>query len=199
MLELNIAMRLPPSKQAQPSTPRLSDAPGEDVDRELARLMMLEGDPEALVHFVDRHIAFVHKHLQRRLGPGHESLIDDITRATFNIAIRRLRPYVQGTARTTMRLWLLRLAERELSRRRKAIAALTEGRSESEELSELREAIATLPPKEQSAISMALFDGMPAHEIAGALGVRKARAMRVLRKGLRRTGSKLALAHAEVG
>ena len=97
-----------------------------------------------------------------------------------------------------MRLWLLRLAGRELARRRK-LTDNTSNATESEELTELREAISTLPMKEQSALCMALFDGMSAQDISGALGVRKSRAMRLLRNGLRRTGSKLALAHAEVG
>jgi len=96
-----------------------------------------------------------------------------------------------------MRLWLLRLAGRELARRKATVQVKDEG-VESEELTELREAVSSLPGKQQAAVCMALFEGMSAEEMAGALGVRQARAMRLLRRGLKRTGTRLSLAHAEV-
>lgn len=188
------------NKSSQPPNPRLSDAPGDEVDRELAQ-QMADGSGEALARFVDRHVGYVYRHLQRRLGPGNDGLIDEVARATFVAAFRRMRPYVRESARTPMRLWLVRLAGRELGRRRKAMMQASDPANvdaESEELVTLREAIAVLPRRQGAAVCMALFDGMSSEEIAGALGVRQARAMRLLRNGLRRTGSKLALAHAEV-
>ena len=188
-------------KNAQPTTPRLSDAPGDDLDRELAR-RIAAGHREALEQFVDRHLGYLYQHLQRRLGPGHETLVEDITRATFNVAFRRMRPYARGTARTPMRLWLIRLAGRELAHRRRSIrphaAAVGSDTAGSGELAELRVAVASLPSRQSAAVAMALFGRMPAEEMAGALGVRQARAMRLLRSGLRRIGRQLALAHAEV-
>ena len=74
-------MKLPFTKESQISAPRLSESPGEELDRELAR-QMSEGKQEALVRFVDRHLGYLYKHLQRRLGPGHDALIDDVVRAT---------------------------------------------------------------------------------------------------------------------
>jgi RNA polymerase sigma factor (sigma-70 family) len=174
--------------------------PGEELDMELAR-QMSEGSQEALVRFVDRHVGFLYKHLHRRLGPEHDALIESVVHATFATAFRRMRPYARGSAHTPMRLWLLRLAGRELSRHRKEISPIrgvNVDAGESEELIELRKAIASLPPRQQAAMFMALFEGMSAEEVAGALGVRQARAMRLLRNGLRRTGGKLSLAHAEV-
>lgn len=193
-------MKLPLRKENQPSALRLSDTPGEELDLQLAR-QMSEGSQEALARFVERHVGYLYKHLQRRLGPGHDALIETAVEATFKAAFRRMRPYVRGYARTPMRLWLLRLAGRELSRHRKAISPAhgeAGDTGESEELIELREAVASLPPRQQAAVCMALFEGLSSGEVAGALGVRQARAMRLLRSGLRRTGGKLALAHAEV-
>jgi RNA polymerase sigma factor (sigma-70 family) len=193
-------MKLLFRKENQPTTYHLSDMPGEDLDVELAR-QISEGSQEALARFVDRHVGYLYKHLQRRLGPGHDALIETVVKATFASAFRRMRPYARGSARTPMRLWMLRLAGRELSRHRKSISpgrGVSGGTVESEELSALREVIASLPPRQQAAMFMALFEGMSAEEVAGALGVRQARAMRLLRNGLRRTGVKLSLAHAEV-
>ncbi len=159
---------------------------------------MSEGSQEALARFVDRHLGYLYKHLQRRLGPGHDALVESVVKSTFETAFRRMWPYVRGYARTPMRLWLLRLAGRELARRHKAIAQVKDEGVESEELNELREVVTSLPGKQQAAVCMALFEGMSAEEMAGALGVRQAKAMRLLRRGLRRTGTRLSLAHAEV-
>ena len=63
--------------------------------------------------------------------------------------------------------------------------------SEGPGLKALRKAMATLPPRHQAAVALALFEQMSASEIAGALGVRPARAMRVLRSGLKRIGRSL--------
>ena len=192
-------MRLPLGAKAKSRTtmPHLSDAPGEELDRELAR-QISEGDQEALSRFVERHIGPLYKHLQRRLGPGQDAAIEAVVKATFNSAFRRMRPYARGYARTPMRLWLIRLAGKELARRNKSLAKPAFADIESEELTELREAMSALPAKQQAALFMALFEGMSAEELAGALGVRKARAMRLLRSGLRRAGATLSLAHAEV-
>jgi DNA-directed RNA polymerase specialized sigma24 family protein len=170
--------------------------PGEELDRELAR-QISEGSQEALARFVDRHLGYLYRHLQRRLGPGHDALVESVVKSTFETAFRRMWPYVRGYARMPMRLWLLRLAGRELARRKVTTHATIEG-VESEELAELREAVSSLPGKQQAAVCMALFEGMSAEEMAGALGVRQAGAMRLLRRGLRRTGTRLSLAHAEV-
>ena len=149
------------------------------------------------MRFIDRHIGYLYKHLQRRLGPGHDALIEGVVKSTFETASRRMRPYVRGYARTPMRLWLLRLAGRDLARRKAIVQPTSEG-VESEEFTELREAVSSLPRKQQAAVCMALFEGMSAAEMSGALGVRQATAMRLLRRGLKRTGTRLSLAHAEV-
>ncbi len=190
-------MKLSSKKRDQISAPRLSDAPGDDLDREIAR-QMSDGSLKALVRFVERHTGYLYRHLQRRFGPGNDTLIETVVRSTLMSAFRKRGPYARGTARTPMRLWLLRLSEREVSRRSALSRRVISKSNVSEELVELREAIATLPREQQAALSMALFDGLSTEEIAGALGVRQARAMRILRAALRRTGSKMALAHAEV-
>jgi RNA polymerase sigma factor (sigma-70 family) len=193
-------MKVPFKGNNQSPALRLSDAPGEEVDRELAR-QMSDGSREALTRFVDRHASYLYKYLQRRLGPGNDALVQAAVKATLETAFRRRRPYATGSARTPMRLWLLRLAEREIAKRRRALRPTPADAStavESEDLVALREAIASLKRRQQAAMCLALFEELSTQEIAGALGMREARAMRVLRAALRRTGSALALAHAEV-
>lgn len=193
-------MKVSFSRNKQQPISRSSDEPGEEVDRELAR-QMSDGSKEALARFVDRHSGYLYKYLQRRLGPGNDALVQATVKAVLEAAFRRRRPYASGSARTPMRLWLLRLAEREVARRSKAAkSAHTDltATDESEDLVALREAIASLSRRQQAAMCLTLFNGLSTREIADALGMREARAMRLLRAALRRTGSALGLAHAEV-
>lgn len=194
-------MKVPFNINKQATISRPSDEPGEEVDRELAR-QMSDGSRDGLTRFVDRHSGYLNRYLQRRLGPGNDALIQATIKATLEVAFRRRRPYASGSPRTPMRMWLLRLAEREVARHGKAMKA-TEARpastaDESEDLIALREAVALLPRRQQAAMCLTLFNGLSSREIADALGMREARAMRLLRAALRRVGSALALAHAEV-
>ena len=107
---------------------RPPQSPGEELDRELAR-GMLDGSRQSLGYFVDRHLGPLTHYLERRLGryaeegrrtkvdeQGISSTTDDVVQqiveATFRDAVHHLRSYAIGIARTPMRLWLIRRAER---------------------------------------------------------------------------------------
>lgn len=172
--------------------------PGIQVDTELA-VQLRDGRQEALARLLDRHLGGVYKYLYRRLGPGYEPLIAETVEATFTEALRRMRPFARGTARTPLRLWLLRLANRQLAQRRARLRAVPgtkdEGQalqaSEDVELANLRAIMRTLPSRQGAVLALALFEELPAEEIAFALGVTPARAMRLLRGALRRVEAAL--------
>jgi DNA-directed RNA polymerase specialized sigma24 family protein len=175
-------------------SPKPIDAAAE-VDRELAR-RIVEGDRDALARWLDRHLGAVYGYLMRRLGRGYEEVAADVTRATFSAAMRRLKPYARGTASAPMRLWLLKLAGEHLADehitrevrppKQSEVVALVVASAPT--LAGVREAIGGLPMRQQAAISMALFEGMAAEEIAAASGRRLPGAMRELRSALKRTG-----------
>ena len=179
----------------QTATGRLSEqkkqhTPSYEQDRELAERMM-DGDKEALIRLVDRHIGPVYKYLSRRLGPGNEDLVDKVVEAAFIEAFGRIRPYARGQAALPMRLNLIRLANKHLAKRRRHLAKERQpGVEESEELAALRREMAKLPMGHQAALSLALFEEMPPEEMAGALRTTTAGAMRRLRAALKRVGAR---------
>lgn len=160
-----------------------------EADRVLAT-RMLEGDHEALRLWLDSHLSAVFGYLERRLGPGNESLASEITGATFERALRRIGPYAKGSAATPMRLWLLRLAGEQLRKTRpKAIAAPKV--VENKQVTYIRRSIEALPPRKQAAVALALFEGLSVEDLAAALGTTVPGAMRVLRGALRDVGKTL--------
>ncbi len=174
-------------------------SPGLALDIELAS-GMAEGDRQALTRLVDRHAGPLYRYVARRLGPGHEALVEEVTRATFGDALRRMRPYARGWASVPMQLWLIRLANHHLARKLKRPQnAPNTDRVESAELQRLRAAMADLPSRQQAAISLALFEGLDAAEIAASLGISPARAMRLLRHALRRVGEQEATSREATG
>ncbi len=153
---------------------------------------MLEGDREALRLWLEAHLGEVFGYVQRRLGPGNEALASEITGATFVRALRRVGPYARGTARTPMRLWLLRLAGTELARKRPGRRAPVRVASpEGKELDPIRRSIEVLPARKQAALALALFEGLSGEELAAALGMRLPRAMKLLRSALLEAGNTL--------
>ncbi len=160
-------------------------SPERELDRELA-VGIAEGDREALSRLLTRHLQPLYAYLERRLGPGHDELISQLVMSTFEEAFRKLQPYARGTASLPMRLWLIKLANRQLSRRKGQIKPVVGDRTENSEIAELRRAMLAMPARQQTALSLALFEEMPAREIAWVLGVRPGRAMRLLRNGLKR-------------
>ena len=158
-------------------------SPGRALDRELAERIG-KGDYEALARWLDRHLGTVHGYVTRRLGPGQERLAAEVTRATFEDAMRYLKPYARGTAPTPMRLWLIRKAGSQLARRR-GKSSLTAGAAESSQLGRLRRSMSAMSSRKETALALALFEGMPAPEMAAALGTTQGRAMRLLRSALR--------------
>jgi DNA-directed RNA polymerase specialized sigma24 family protein len=165
-------------------------SPGQALDRELAD-RILKGDREALARWLDRHLASVYGYVTRRLGPGQGLLAAEVTRATFEEAMRHLKPYARGKASTPMRLWLIRRAGAKLARRRGKPAPSPAGADESAQLVHVRGAMHAMSSRKETALALALFEGMPATEIAAALGTSQGRAMRLLRGALRSARSAL--------
>ena len=164
--------------------------PSYEQDRELA-MRVMDGDKEALVRLVDRHIGPVYKYLSRRLGPGNEDLVSEVVEATFEEAFRRIAPYARGQASLPMRLKLIRLANKQLTKRRRRVATHRPGGvGESEELATLRREMAKLPMRHQAVLSLALFEEMPPDEMAGVLRTTTAGAMHQLRSALKRIGKR---------
>jgi|GEM_PF-2794911 len=177
-------------------------APGLELDRELAR-RITKGEKEALALFVDRHLGAIHKYVTRCLGPGHEEVASEVVRAAFADALKRMKSYANGRSAMPMRVWLLKRANGHIARRRKLLIAAqhperseasaldsdaAEARTnlESEELTALRNIMLKLPARHATALSLALFEEMPAEEMARTLGRSPARSMRLLRAALRR-------------
>ena len=172
------------------SDQRKARTPSYEQDRELAE-RIVGGDKEALTRLVDRHIGPVYKYLKRRLGPGNEALAGDVVEAAFVEVLGRVQPYAQGRASLPMRLKLIRVANKHLSKRRRRIAKeQPAGGPESEELTALRREMVRLPVRHQAALSLALFEEMPPEDMAGALGTTTSGAMRLLRNALKRVGKR---------
>lgn len=172
---------------------------GLEADCELA-LGVAEGDRDSFERLVDRHLAAVYKYVVRRLGQGpeQEKFAREVTVATWEDAMRRMKPYARRRTNIPMRLWLFRLANRQLAKRQARLKALLrEASGESEEIAQLRRAFADIPLRQQAALSLALFEALPAGHIAGALGLNNWRAMSVLRRALRRVDARLLANDAE--
>lgn len=164
------------------------DAPGAELDRELAESMS-KGDKKALARWLDRHLTPLYRYLTRRLGPGHEELVEEVVRLTLEEAIRRMRPYARGKASLPMHLWLLRLANRHLARKklRARIKATPNGEGlESVGLEHLRKAMIVMPPRHQAVMALSLFERMAPEDVGAAAGISPGRAMRRLRDALKR-------------
>lgn len=160
--------------------------PDMETDYELA-LQTSEGTRAALAQLVDRHIGPLYTYLLRRAGSGSEKLAGEVVQATFRHALRRMRPYVRGTATAPMRLWLIRLANRELARKRgKKRSKPSPPKPGETSLDTLRRVLPALSARDEAVLSLAIFEGMPAADIATSLGTSPARAMRILRHALRR-------------
>ena len=161
------------------------DPTGFTVDRELA-LRIAGGHRDALEQFLDRHTGPVYGYVVRRLGPGYEQLAARIVTATFDRALRNMKRYAGGRTTVPVRFRLLRIASKEVSRALRATPRPVASSTESEKLQELRGAIARLPARQQTLACLALYEAMPASNIAAVTGLSAARTMRVLRGALRR-------------
>jgi DNA-directed RNA polymerase specialized sigma24 family protein len=170
-----------------------SRSPGLEVDCDLARRIR-EGDRAALARLLDRHTGRMQSYLHRRLGPGpdRDALVENVLKATFTEALRKMAPYARGSASVPMEMWLLRLAERNLARVHKKPKGKTHRPSESAtDLERLRAVMEVLPGKHNSVLALALFEQMPAQEMAQALGTSPTGAMSRLRSALKRTAREL--------
>ncbi len=179
--------------------------PGLEYDCEIAARIK-EGDRKALRQFVERHIGRVHTYLLHRLGEGegNDVLIDKVVAATFNQALRRIGPYASSAATTPMDLWLIRIAEKNLSKQQRNPPSPVAAKSDNSEprtqnpelptsdLTRFREALSALPNRNRAVLALAIFEQMPAGEIAQGLGVSPTRAMRRLRDALKRLSKVLA-------
>ena len=103
------------NKQAIARNKALNASEGLAYDCTLAA-RILEGNMGALDRLLERHLARINRFLQHRLGTGHARLVRDVTTATFDDALRHLKPYAQRTATTPMEYWLIGLAERNLGK-----------------------------------------------------------------------------------
>jgi DNA-directed RNA polymerase specialized sigma24 family protein len=190
-------MNLPKLPRILRTQPAPHNAEGLALDCDLAAKIR-EGDKGALQRLVERHIPRVNRYVHHRLGPGHGHLAPDIVSDTFVEAMSRLGPYARSTTSTPMEFWLLRLAERNLGKRRLPAKGSDQDKAtpttskEGEELALVRSAMTTLHRRHAYPLALALFEGMSAEEIAYTLGVGQARAMRRLRAALRQMGKRLA-------
>lgn len=184
--------KLPDSNIWRARTSSTDDAklPGHEFDAQLAE-RIAKGDSEALAMMLDRHLSAVYGYIARRLGPGHVEEAAEISISTFTAALRHLRPYERDTATIPMQLWLIRQASKQIAHRQPKIGAPGPHSTESEQLTSLRTAMRSLPPGREAVLSLALFEGMPASEIAAASGMSVGRAMRLLRSTLRQVGRRL--------
>jgi DNA-directed RNA polymerase specialized sigma24 family protein len=166
--------------------------PGLAYDCELAALIK-QGDRNALRQLVERHIGRTYTYVIHRLGEGHDDTIQKVIAATFAEALRRLGPYCNGTASTPLDLWLIRLAERNLARMRPPSANTPHPSplTSQSDLDRVRAVMASLPNRHNFVLSLALFEQMPAGDIAYVLGVTPSGAMRRLRAALKRVGRTL--------
>jgi RNA polymerase sigma factor (sigma-70 family) len=187
------------NKQAIARNKALNASEGLAYDCTLAA-RILEGNMGALDRLLERHLARINRFLQHRLGTGHTALVRDVTTATFDDALRHLKPYAQRTATTPMEYWLIGLAERNLGKvqrvkgktRPTATAPPTTVRSTPQQhedtadsdLAIVRRAMAGLSQQDSFVLALALFEGMSALEIASTLGIGEARALRRLRSAL---------------
>jgi len=201
--EIIVKMRMPVQVNRSVRTTRKD--PGLEYDCEIAARIK-EGDHKALRQFVERHIGRVHTYLLHRLGEaeGNDALIDKVIAATFNEALRRIGPYASGAATTPMDLWLIRMAEKNLSKQQRNPPSTVGSKGENSELrtqnsqlqpsdlTRFREALSALPNRNRAVLALAIFEQMPAGEIAQSLGVSPTRAMRRLRDALRRLSKVLA-------
>lgn len=169
---------------------RIAESPGHELDRELAERIG-KGDRAALALLLDRHLGAVYGYLARRLGPGLEQTAAEVTRATFEHALRHIRPYARGAASVPMQLWLIREAGRQLARRRKNMESAPPSEDTTPQFANLRRLLNTLPPRKAAILSLALLEGMSAQDIARASGVSLPRAMRLLRAALKRAGASM--------
>lgn len=169
----------------QPVSPEL------EGDYELAA-RMLEGDRDALRLWLGGHLPPVYGYLLRRLGPGREELAEEVAKSTFGVALRRVGPYAKGRARVPMRLWLLRLAGVQLSKRlrKRPVPQVPE----TEKQGRARRVLAALPTRKQEALYLALAEGLNGAELAAALGLRVPGAMRLLRSALKQADKGLGVA-----
>ncbi|HUP27896.1 MAG TPA: hypothetical protein VM409_05630 [Chloroflexia bacterium] len=174
-------MQINPQAFIEKRRPRTPDY---EQDRELA-LRVGEGDNEALARLLDRHLSVIYRYLRRRLGPGNDALIHEIVEVVFLDGFRDLRPYARGTALLPLRLRLLRLANRHLSRRSHRITAGSPG---DDAAASMRADMQMLSPRRQAALALALFEEMAPAEIAGILRTTPAGAMRTLRGALKQMG-----------
>jgi len=182
--------------------------PGLANDCDLAARIK-DGDRQALRLLVERHIGRLRSYLLHRLGEGQGDIIDRVVAATFFDALQRLGPYARGTASTPMNLWLIGLAERKLARVRTVstpkartpqpgflsgtgFPSEAEVLSPQSDLTRLRAAMAHLPNRYRFVLALAVFEQMPAGDMAHALGMSPAGAMRRLRAALKRVGKVLA-------
>lgn len=186
MISLHPNMKLPfklPALLKQQSAPDRSE--GLDFDCALAAGIR-EGNPVALERLVERHLPRVQRYAEHRLGQGHDDIVWQVVRSTFDDAMRNLGPYARGTATTPFECLLIRMAERNLGKAIKARADEPARLSESEgDLPVVREAIRKLPRRYAFVLGLAIYEGMSPEEIAQTLGMGQARAMRRLRAALR--------------
>ncbi len=179
-------------------------SPGLAYDCELAARIR-QSDREALTQLIERHCGRVQSYLIRRLGEHNSTLIETVIASTFSDALKHIGSYASGTASTPMELWLIRLAESKLARRPTTVG--DEGRRTKDEgltthneqetapdtsdLARLRTSMAVLSNRDNAVLSLALFEQLPAFDIAHALGTTPRGALRRLRSALKRVGKEL--------
>ena len=192
------------NKQANARNKALPASEGLAYDCALAARIM-EGNTAALERLVERHAARVNRYLHHRLGAGHEPLIQTVVKATFDEALRHLRPYAKGTASTPMEYWLIRLAERNVGKLQHikgkpqaTVVPQKDGDKAEGDLAIVRRALTALPRTDSFVLALALFEGMSAPEIASSLGVGQAHALARLRSALAAISKQLPISEGAI-
>jgi DNA-directed RNA polymerase specialized sigma24 family protein len=171
----------------------MKKSPGLANDCELAARIK-EGDRRALRQLVERHIGRVRTYLLHRLGEDRVDTVDRVVALTFGDALHLIGPYATGSASMPMEFWLIRLAEKNLSRMRPDKKSAGEAidrhaaHAQGSDLARFRAALSGIPDRFRSVLVLAVIEQMPANEIAQCMGVSPASAMRSLRTALKRLG-----------
>lgn len=154
------------------------DGAGGEID-EHALVDSARSDPDAFAVLYRHHLPHVHAFALRR--SGSRQVAEDVTAATFERALRNLERFEWRPA--GMRPWLCRIAaneladhhRREVRRREREESAVREPAQHDEPSvdadEELLDALSSLRPRDQEALSLRYLADLDHDEVAAALGL----------------------------
>ena len=177
-----------------------TDQNADDCDTERALVENAKRDPAALTQLYRQHYPAIARYIHRRVGDSHEA--DDIVSDVFLSMVANLRKYrCRGVP---FRIWLYRLATRQLSRwarrrRRWAMQQLEQhplDNAQSPAAEELDTemidlVLSSLPLRLQVVLTLHYLEGMKVAEIAQVLNCPVGTVKSRLSEGRARMGERL--------